>query len=97
MSLVICCAARWIVSARRRRRAPSSVAGADAAWVAAAVTIADSGNGTPGVPARGGGGHGLVGMRERAALFGGTLTAGPRGTSGFEVRATLPYGDGSRS
>ena len=32
-------------------------------------------------------------MRERAALFGGTLTAGPRDGHGFEVRASLPYGE----
>jgi signal transduction histidine kinase len=36
-------------------------------------------------------GHGLVGMRERAAMFGGTLHAGRRAGHGFEVRATLPY------
>jgi signal transduction histidine kinase len=34
------------------------------------------------------GGHGLIGMRERAALFGGELTAGPDG-AGFRVRARL--------
>jgi signal transduction histidine kinase len=36
-----------------------------------------------------GGGHGLIGMRERAALFGGQLTAGPSGT-GFRILVTLP-------
>ena len=36
-----------------------------------------------------GGGHGLIGMRERAALFGGKLEAGPH-AAGFRVRATLP-------
>jgi signal transduction histidine kinase len=37
-------------------------------------------------------GHGLIGMRERAALLGGTLTAGPRGAE-FVVIATLPFGE----
>ena len=36
------------------------------------------------------GGHGLVGMRERVAAFGGTLDAG-RTDHGFHVKATLPY------
>jgi signal transduction histidine kinase len=36
-------------------------------------------------------GHGVIGMRERAALFGGTLTALPRPDRGFEVTAILPY------
>jgi signal transduction histidine kinase len=43
------------------------------------------------------GGHGLVGMRERAALFGGTLIAAPRNGHGFQVHAVLPYGEGGGS
>jgi signal transduction histidine kinase len=46
--------------------------------------------------ARAGGGHGLIGMRERTALFGGALDAGPH-AGGFRVRAMLPLtelGDG---
>jgi signal transduction histidine kinase len=54
------------------------------------LTIEDDGTGAPdGAP----GGHGLIGMRERAALFGGTLRAGPRPGRGFEVHASLPYGE----
>lgn len=41
---------------------------------------------------RAGTGHGLIGMRERAALFGGELEAGPH-RGGFRVLATLPTGD----
>jgi signal transduction histidine kinase len=38
---------------------------------------------------RPGSGHGLIGMRERAALFGGELAAGPH-AAGFRVTASLP-------
>ena len=56
------------------------------------LTIVDSGNSDRGNgPRWEPGGHGLIGMRERTALFGGTLTAGPRPGHGFEVHASLPY------
>ncbi|GAA0327018.1 sensor histidine kinase [Actinoallomurus spadix] len=41
---------------------------------------------------RAGGGHGLVGMRERAAMLGGELSAEPTHDGGFVVVATLPLG-----
>jgi signal transduction histidine kinase len=57
------------------------------------IDVTDNGTGVPGHPAPAGG-HGLAGMRERAAIFGGELAAGPRPGGGFAVRARLPLGDG---
>ncbi|HET7567741.1 MAG TPA: histidine kinase [Gaiellaceae bacterium] len=54
-----------------------------------AIEVVDPGGG-PGRNGGGGGGHGLIGMRERAALYGGTLEAGRREDGGFAVRATIP-------
>ncbi|PBC78580.1 signal transduction histidine kinase [Streptomyces sp. TLI_235] len=42
------------------------------------------------LPTLPGGGHGLVGLRERAQLLGGTLVTGPTADGGFTVRAALP-------
>ena len=54
-------------------------------------------NGPGGPPVRPGGergpGHGLTGMRERVALLGGTLSAGPTPAGGFVVSAVLPLGE----
>ena len=36
------------------------------------------------------GGHGIVGMRERAALFGGSIRAEPQPGGGYQVRAAIP-------
>jgi len=47
-------------------------------------------NGTGGRQPAESGGHGLIGMRERVALFGGELTAGPRPEGGFAVVARIP-------
>ena len=60
------------------------------------VDVRDDGRGSAAGTGTGPG-LGLAGMRERAALFGGTLTAGPVPGGGFAVRATLPVGEGSVS
>lgn len=41
-------------------------------------------------------GHGLLGMRERATLAGGTFSVGPAEGGGFEVNVTLPTGEAER-
>ncbi|MBB1257978.1 sensor histidine kinase [Streptomyces alkaliterrae] len=55
----------------------------------------DDGRGAPDeVHSRGGAdglGHGLIGMRERIGMVGGSLEAGPRTGGGFRVRAELPF------
>ncbi|HET7235784.1 MAG TPA: sensor histidine kinase [Actinomycetota bacterium] len=52
------------------------------------IEVADDGRGAPTASADGG--QGLIGMRERVQLFGGTLESGPRPGGGFVVRARLP-------
>jgi signal transduction histidine kinase len=55
------------------------------------VAIGDDGPATPrATPPEPG--HGLIGMRERVAVFGGSITAGRRPGGGFDVAAALPYG-----
>jgi signal transduction histidine kinase len=50
------------------------------------ISVRDDGSGPNGAPP----GTGLLGMRERVAVYGGTLTSGAADGGGFELRAELP-------
>jgi signal transduction histidine kinase len=56
------------------------------------ITVSDDGDGrdSDGTP-----GRGLIGLRERLALYGGELAAGPRPSGGWQVRAAMPAGTAS--
>ncbi|SYZ33099.1 sensor histidine kinase [Propionibacterium australiense] len=54
------------------------------------ISVRDDGRG---ITEDDGHGHGLIGMRERVAPYGGTITARPRLDGGFEVLATIPVGE----
>ncbi len=56
-----------------------------------AVTVTDDGTSRDVTDAHAVPGHGLIGIRERVAVVGGEVTAGPRPEGGFRVHARLPY------
>jgi signal transduction histidine kinase len=72
-------------------------AGPARAWVAVRwapdqLELQVENDGQNDVNGQSGGGHGLVGMKERIAVVGGTLESGPRRGGGFVVRARIPLG-----
>jgi signal transduction histidine kinase len=56
------------------------------------VEVTDTG-GTPAASARSGSGRGLIGLRERLAVYGGTLEAGELPAGGYRLCAVLPRGE----
>jgi signal transduction histidine kinase len=73
-----------------RRHAPGAAVDVELHYAGDALRlrIRDNGPGPP--PARQAGGHGLLGMRERAAAVGGELRTGPAFGGGFLIEASLP-------
>lgn len=64
-------------------------------WRPAALVLEITDDGRGAAADSDGGGHGLLGMRERATMVGGTLSAGPRPGGGFRVRVELPLPPGA--
>ncbi|WP_067793798.1 sensor histidine kinase [Actinomadura formosensis] len=76
------------------RYAPGSQVHVEVKYGADALAVSVTDDGARGAPQESrGGGHGLVGMRERVTMLGGRLDAGPRDGAGWSVAAELPYGD----
>ena len=61
-------------------------------WARDELELAVENDGRTDVDGQDGGGHGLVGMKERVAVVGGTLESGPRSGGGFVVKARIPIG-----
>ena len=55
------------------------------------IEVSNRGDAATSLP---GSGHGIMGMRERALLLGGSLAAGPQPAGGFRIAANLPIGGG---
>jgi signal transduction histidine kinase len=69
---------------------PSATATVLLQWTAASLVLQVSDDGRGAAAESDGAGQGVVGMRERAAMLGGTLTVGPRPGGGYRVRAEIP-------
>ena len=72
-----------------RRHAPGAAVDVELGYSADTLTLRVRDHG-PGDAEPGADGHGLLGMRERAIMVGGTLSAGPAEGGGFAVEAELP-------
>ena len=78
-----------LTNALRHSGAERATVRVEAAGGQLRVVVSDDGAGQNG--SRRPGGHGLVGMRERVAVYGGTLEVGPTAEGGFRVDAAIPF------
>jgi signal transduction histidine kinase len=74
----------------RKHAGPGAQANVLLRYTPAGVELAVADNGQGRAAVTDGAGHGLTGMRERAAMYGGSILAGPRPGGGFQVTALLP-------
>jgi signal transduction histidine kinase len=79
-----------------RKHAPGAAVEISLRWRPAEleIEVIDDGPGPPGDP--NGAGHGLIGMRERASLYGGSVSTERAAAGGFRVHARLPIEAGDR-
>ena len=75
-----------------RHSASATIVTVDVAYSTDGVVVEVGNDGLHAAPpSAGSGGHGIVGMRERVALYGGTVESGPRPGGGWSVVATLAH------
>ena len=75
-----------------RHSASATIVTVDVAYSTEGVVVEVGNDGLHAAPpSAGSGGHGIVGMRERVALYGGTVESGPRPGGGWSVVATLAH------
>jgi signal transduction histidine kinase len=96
VALAVCRIVQESLTNTLKHAGPRQVAAVTVSYLPGSIDIevTDSGAAAPALPAdrdsRGVGGHGLVGMRERVVLYGGTFEAGPQPDGGWRVHARLP-------
>jgi signal transduction histidine kinase len=74
----------------RKHAGPTASAEVTLRYLEDALVLEISDNGRGAAARTDGAGHGLMGMAERVAVYGGSVTAGPRDAGGFQVTARLP-------
>jgi signal transduction histidine kinase len=75
----------------RKHAGPMATAQVTLRYLEDALVLRITDDGPGPAPASDGGGHGLTGMRERVAVYGGWVQAGPNAGGGFQVTARLPF------
>jgi signal transduction histidine kinase len=75
----------------RKHGGPRATAQVLLRYLEDALLLRVTDDGLGGTAASDGAGHGLTGMRERVAVYGGWVQAGPRPAGGYQVTARLPF------